>query len=138
MFHGLSPRAVRQLAFNFAITNKIKYPSSWEENQSAGADWFSAFMKRNQHLSLRKPKSTSLARAISSNPTNVDNFSENLGSVLDKYKFNNYDIYSIYEIGVTTVHRPDQMVAPKGIQQVGAITCVERGTFGHSGGCCKC
>ena len=107
MFHGLSPRAVRQLAFNYATTNKIKCPSNWEENQSAGADWFSAFMKRNQHLSLRKPESTSLARATSFNPTNVDNFFENLGSVLDKYKFNNYDIYNIDETGVTTVHRPD-------------------------------
>ena len=47
MFHGLSPRAVRRLTFNYAITNKIKCPSNWEENQSADADWFSAFMKRN-------------------------------------------------------------------------------------------
>ena len=30
MFRGLSPRAVRQLAFNYAITNKIKCPSNWE------------------------------------------------------------------------------------------------------------
>ena len=92
MFHGLSPRAVRQLPFNYAITNKIKCPSNLEENQSAGADWFSAFMKHNQHLSLRKPESTSFARATSFNPTNADNFFENLGSALDKYKFNNYDI----------------------------------------------
>ena len=68
MFLGLSPRAVRQLAFNYAITNKIKCPSNWEGNQSAGAVWFSAFMKHNQHVSLRKSKSTSLARATSFNP----------------------------------------------------------------------
>ena len=38
MFHGLSPREIRKVAFNYAITNKIKCPSNWEENQSAGAD----------------------------------------------------------------------------------------------------
>ena len=129
MFHGLSPRAVRQLAFNYVITNKIKCPSNWEENQSAGADWFSAFMKRDQHLSLRKPESTSLARATSIKPTNVDNFFENLGSVSDKYKFNNCDIYNIDETCVTTVHRRDRIVASKGTQQVGAITSAERGSL---------
>ena len=129
MFHGLSSRAVRQLAFNYGITNKIKCSSNWEENQSAGADWFSAFMKRNQHLSLRKPESTSLARATSFNPTNVDNFFENLGSVLNKYKFNNYDIYNIDETGTTTVHRPDRIVASMGTKQVDAITSAGRGTL---------
>ena len=133
MFCGLLPRAVRQLAFNYDITNKIKCPSNWEENQSAGAHWFSAFMKRNQHLSLRKPESTSLARATSFNPTNVDNFFENLGSVLDKYKFNNYNFYNIDETGVTTVCRSDRIVASKGTKQVGAITSAERGILVTSG-----
>ena len=129
IFHGLSPRAVRQLAFNYAITNKIKCPLNSEENQSAGADWFSAFMKRNQHLSPRKPESTSLARATSFNPTNVNNFFENLGSVLDKYKFNNYDLHNIDETGMTIVHRLDRIVASKGTKQVGAITSAGRGTL---------
>ena len=32
IIHGLSPRAVRQLAFNYVIKNEIKCPSNWEEN----------------------------------------------------------------------------------------------------------
>ena len=52
-----------------------------------------------------------------------------MGSVFDKYKFNNYDIYNIDETGVTTVHRPDRIVASKGTKQVGAITSAEKGTL---------
>ena len=81
---------------------------------------------RNQYLSLRNPKSTSLARATSFKPTNVDNFFENLDSILDKYKFNHYDIYNIDETGATTVHRPDRIVASKGTKQVGTITSAKR------------
>ena len=65
--HGLTQKQARQLAWEFAKTNQRKYPSSWDENNSAGADWMLGFMKRHSEISCRKPEATSLSRATSFN-----------------------------------------------------------------------
>ena len=47
--------------------------------------------------------------------------------MLNKYKFKLYKIYSVCETGVTTVQRPDCIVASKEVKYVGAVTSTERG-----------
>jgi hypothetical protein len=51
-------------------------PDSWSKNKKAGPDWFTAFIKRHQELSIRKPQPTSLARATAFNRTTVAEFCE--------------------------------------------------------------
>lgn len=41
---------IRILALQFAISNAIKVPPSWQSNCLAGEDWLSGFYKRNDHL----------------------------------------------------------------------------------------
>ena len=66
MFHGLSPRIIKQLAFKYAKTNCINCSHSLDANACAGPDWFSGFIKkRHDDLSIRKPEATSLARTTS-------------------------------------------------------------------------
>lgn len=62
MFHGLTPKATRRLAYEYAERNNLKYPPKWKETKSAGPDWFSSFLKRHPTLSIRTPEATSLAR----------------------------------------------------------------------------
>ena len=50
MFHGLSPRIIKQLAFEYAKPNCINYPHSWDTNACAGPDWFRGFMKKHDDL----------------------------------------------------------------------------------------
>jgi hypothetical protein len=129
LHHGLSPKEARLLAFEFASANLKNVPSSWVFNQTAGEDWFSAFMKRHGSLSLRAPEATSLSRATSFNRSNVSAFFDNLQTVMQRHNFGPHEIYNADETGVTTVHKPDKVVAARGSKQMGKMTSAERGTL---------
>jgi len=85
MGYGLSPIKLRQLAYEFAakLQKRLPHsrrglPSPWQENKHAGADWFRAFLRRHQELSIRKPEPTSIGRMSAFNQHNVDVFYNNL------------------------------------------------------------
>ena len=48
---------------------------------------------------------------------------------MDRYKFTARDIWNVDETGVTTVQKPCNIVATKGVKQVGALTSGEGGTL---------
>ena len=130
--YGLTPRETRQLAYKFAVANKLRVPPSWEKKKEAGVDWFLGFIRRQSYLSTPQatsPQATSLARASAFNKVTVNRFFGLLGEVFDKYKFEPKDIWNMGETGVTTCHDPQKVVAEKGIRQVSGATSAERGTL---------
>ncbi|XP_074038475.1 uncharacterized protein [Leptinotarsa decemlineata] len=129
IYFGLSPKEVRKLAFELSTKYDLKRPATWVENEMAGEEWFRSFMNRNPSLSVRVAQATSLSRATSFNKTNVEAFYDNLQTVLDRHTYEPQDIYNVDETGVTTVQKPDKVVARRGIRQVGALTSAERGTL---------
>ena len=129
VYFGLSPRDVRKLALECAKEYGIAIPASWTAKQMAGADWFSAFLKRNADISVRCPEATSIARATSFNRTNVQAFFSKLAEVMDRHHFEGSDVWNMDETGVTTVQKPSKVVAARGARQVGAVTSSERGTL---------
>ncbi|KAE9521524.1 hypothetical protein AGLY_018080 [Aphis glycines] len=129
MYFGLTPRDIKQLAYQFAHKLGLKYPEVWGKNLMAGPDWFTKILKRNSSLSLRQPEATSLSRAMNFNKANVNLFMDKFQQVLLKYKFEAQHIYIIDETGVTTVQTPSKVVATKGKKQIGAITSAERGVL---------
>lgn len=129
MYFGLTPRDIRQLAYQFALRLCLNFPKSWERSLMAGSDWFSFFLKRNSTLSLRQPEATSLSRAMNFNKQNVKTYMDKYEAVLKKYKFEAQHIYNIDETGITTVQAPSKIVATKGKKQIGSITSAERGVL---------
>lgn len=59
----------------------------------------------------------------------MDEFFDNLELVLDRDKFEAKDIYNVDETGITTVQKPNRIIARRGTRQVGAMTSSERGTL---------
>lgn len=129
IYHGLTVREVKKLAYQYALSVGKKIPRAWHANQMAGKDWFTSFLKRKSELSIRIPEATSLARCVNFNKFTVSKFFDNLQHVLNRLKVGPEDIWNMDETGVTTTHRPDKIVARKGYKQIGRITSQERGTL---------
>ncbi|KAF2905691.1 hypothetical protein ILUMI_00475 [Ignelater luminosus] len=119
MFYGLSPRAIRRLAYELAIVNKLQVPKSWTERKMAGESWLATFVKRYQSLSIRTPKSTSLAKMTSFNKHNVEVFFNKLKQVLERYKFTAGEIVNLDKTGVSRVPKIQKVLSKKGAKQVG-------------------
>ncbi|KAF2894733.1 hypothetical protein ILUMI_11439 [Ignelater luminosus] len=128
IYFGLSPKEVRKLAFELSTKYNLKRPAAWLENEMAGEEWFRSFMNRNPSPSVGVAQATSLSRATSFNKTNVEAFYDNLQNVMGRHTYEPQDIYNLDETGVTTVQKPD-IVARRGIRQVGALPSAERGTL---------
>ncbi|XP_058813094.1 uncharacterized protein LOC131677353 [Topomyia yanbarensis] len=124
--HGITPLSVRKLAFQFAIQNGTPIAARWK-NEIAGVEWYYGFMRRCRRLSLRVAEPTSLSRATSFNRNNVEIFFENLRSLMNRFSFGPESIWNIDETGLTTVHKPKKILAPKGTKQVSKATSGERG-----------
>ena len=116
--HGLTPRKTKKLAFMYGEANEIEMPSNWHKKESAGRDWFTAFLKRNRNLSIRKPERTSQARAAAVNHPVIDKYYDKLLDLLTKYNFQPSEIFNCDETSNPTVLNPPKVVAAAGTRQV--------------------
>lgn len=99
------------------------------KKKEAGKDWVQGFLSRHPELSIRKPESTSAARAAGFNKQAVEQFFNFLGNVYDEHKLSPDRIYNCDETGVSVVPKTkSKIIARKGRKQVGSITSAERGT----------
>lgn len=127
MFHGLSTTITKRLAYEYAVANNVLVPESWKRNESAGKDWLTGFLERQNNLSLRTPEATSLQRITSFNKTNLGIFQKKLEEVLTRFALTESSIYNLDETGCTTVQKVAKVIAGKGVHQVGQVTARERG-----------
>jgi len=127
---GLSQVDLQRLIYKYCKMNHIRNNFS-QKHQSAGRDWFEAFLRRHPDLSVRKPEPTSVHRAIGFNSAKAKLFLNKLGSVLFDQNglrlIPETQIYNVDESGYTVCHKPSAVVAKKGRRGVGAITSAEKG-----------
>ena len=127
MFHGLTTKNVRTLAYEMPLLNRIEMPATWTEKQIAGREWLFGFLRRHETLAIRQPEATSLARATAFNRATVGAFFDILHDCLEKIGASGDRMFNLDETGVTTVQKVPKVVATKGLKQVGQITSRERG-----------
>ena len=94
-------------------------------------------MNRHPALAIRKPEATSLCRATSLNKTNVGCFFDKLAEVMDRLKLKSSAIWNVDGTGITTVQNPKNIVAARGVKQVGSLTSAERGQLNYDNVCCS-
>jgi hypothetical protein len=126
--YGLTTKDLKALAYNLAVKNNKAHPFNVQK-QEAGKDWFQGFLNRHPELSIRKPESTSAARAAGFNREVVDQFFNFLSNIYDEHHLTPDRIYNCDETGVSVVPKTkSKIVAKRGRKQVGALTSSERGT----------
>ena len=104
MHCGLSKDDVKKISFSVCKDKFRKNPASWDINCQAGEQWLADFRKRNPELSLRKRRSTSIARAPGFNKPVVKLFFEKYASVLEKHRLSPNRIYNADEMGISSVY----------------------------------
>lgn len=127
MFHGLTTKNVRILAYEMAKVNNIAHPLTWDEQMMAGNDWLCGFLRRNPELTIRQPEATSLARATAFNKHNICTFFNIVKETITKLNVSGAQIYNLDESGLTTVQKVPKVIAPRGVKQIGQVTSRERG-----------
>lgn len=127
IYFGLSKKDIRKLAYEFTIKYNLSRPRTWDDNVMAGEEWFRTFIRRHRELSVRIAQAISLSKATSLDK--IDAFYHNLNIVMLRHKFEPQDIYNTDEIGITTIQKPDRVIARRGAHQVGSATSAERDTL---------
>lgn len=124
---GLTRTSVQELAFELAEKNGFAHKFN-PQKQKAGQEWLEGFLRRNKDISLRKPEATSAARAQAFNRPQVNKFFEIYGHLLESENIGPHGIYNTDESSLSTVQKPQKILATTGRKQVGVITSAERGT----------
>ncbi|KAF2904165.1 hypothetical protein ILUMI_02009 [Ignelater luminosus] len=113
IYFGLIPKKVRHLAYDYGKALNKKMPKSWVANLMAVPDWYLGFLTRHSRHLICTPQATNLSKATNINKTNVDLFFQNVSIIMERHHFLSNDIYNMDETSITTVQRPDRIVAGK-------------------------
>ncbi|XP_023260583.1 kin of IRRE-like protein 3 [Seriola lalandi dorsalis] len=79
--------------------------------------------------SFRTLEATSIARASAFNKHNIGQFFNDLEEVIARHQFEPQSIWNMDKTGITTVHKPNKVVARRGYKQIMSLTTWSDGFF---------
>lgn len=112
--YGLGKKEVMSVIHDYL---KVKKKTYLFPNGIPGEDWWLGFLRRNPQLSLRKPQSLQIARAVSSTSDVVSHwFTSVLKPLLDKHNLHLHPdrIYNADETSFSLCGRPCRVVTKRG------------------------
>jgi hypothetical protein len=124
---GLTRKDLRRLAYEIAEIKNLPHGFS-HEKRMAGDKWYYGFIARHPQISLRQPEATSVARARGFYKENVTEFFTVFEKIVHENNLDAGRIFNMDEIALSTVQRPQKVLARKGKHQAGAMTSTEIGT----------
>jgi hypothetical protein len=92
------------------------------EKRVAGDKWYYGFIANHPAIPLRQPEANSVARARGFCKENVTD------KIVNENNLDVGRIFNMHKTALSTVQKPQKVLARKGKHQVGAVTSVERGT----------
>ncbi|XP_044728415.1 uncharacterized protein LOC123291986 [Chrysoperla carnea] len=120
MNKGLTKKQLREVAYQFAVTNKKRYPSSWDIFKLAGEEWMRLFLKRH---SDDGDLTINLLPTASFYKTTLAKFFDNLNDVHKRFgPFPPQRIWTQNEIAVTTEQDPSTVIS---VKKFGDMTLTE-------------
>ncbi|XP_018365006.1 PREDICTED: uncharacterized protein LOC108762485 [Trachymyrmex cornetzi] len=130
-------KKVRQLAFQFAETLKIKHHFN-RDSEMAGKDWLYSFLRRNPSITIRKAEGLSVARATSLSRKIVQQFYDLLEKEVTEHNLQDkpQNLSNCDESGIQLINAPGKVLAPKGAKVVNQITSKEKGETVSLLACC--
>ncbi|XP_041350707.1 uncharacterized protein LOC121369719 [Gigantopelta aegis] len=115
------------MAYQQALRNEKRFPTSWTEHELAGKDWVAGFLKQHHSVSIRTPEATSMARATAFNKTNVKVFYSKLQDLYARNNLTPDRIFNLDETGLTTSQKPQKVIAESETKQVAQLVSHECG-----------
>ncbi|XP_049772017.1 uncharacterized protein LOC126153263 [Schistocerca cancellata] len=126
LFYGITCIQLRKIVFEYAEPNNTA--NNFDKScRLAGKHWLALFLKRNPSISMREPEAISINRIQAFNEEELNAYFKNLEHVFEKYKFKEGRVFNVDERGINTVQKPERILAPKGVKQIGGATSWLRG-----------
>lgn len=150
VYHQLSSKNIRKLAFQFGQGLNLTMPDSWYENEMAGQEWLSAFLKRHENVVVQNnckddqpntapedstpEKITPLKRrtVAAFNKSHLETFFNQLADVWDRHKFSVEDVWNVDEVEITTLKIPGNKRPGAGETWAPLTICVAVNAIGNS------
>jgi hypothetical protein len=116
---GFTPEQICRAAFLFANMKGINHP--WgKDTMCSGKAWFSAFLKRNGDMAVRKPEGLSRTGAQGLNHKAVDDYFDLYRNLCTELNIcgNPHLIFNMDETGFPLNNAPSKIVTTKGVRGV--------------------
>jgi hypothetical protein len=118
---GLTRKDLRRMAYEIAEVNNLPHRFSHDK-------WYYGLIARHSQISLRQPEATFVARARGFCKENVVEFFTVLDKIVHENNLDAGRIFNMDQTVVSTVQKPQKVLARKGKHEARAMTSAERGT----------